>query len=72
MERRTNSCQPSNRLAHVFDDESFEGEAFDPQDYIKRWIDHSEKYGLVYIMNKGSMGILFNDNTKMIFKLKAV
>ena len=38
-------------------------------DLVKKWIDHSQKYGLVYIMNNGTMGILFNDNTKLLFKL---
>lgn len=67
--RRATSC--AQIITNKFDPEVFSGPEFDPDDYVKKWIDHSQKYGLVYIMHSGTMGILFNDSTKIIFKLRS-
>ena len=34
--------------------------------YISKWVDYSNKYGLGYQLTDGSVGVLFNDGTKMI------
>jgi polo-like kinase 1 len=37
-----------------------------PQEWITMWIDYSHKYGIAYLMSNNSLGVLFNDNTKII------
>eukprot|EP00039_Didymoeca_costata_P022449 m.4533 g.4533 ORF g.4533 m.4533 type:complete len:630 (+) comp3010_c0_seq1:293-2182(+) len=34
--------------------------------WISKWVDYSNKYGLGYQLSDGSVGVLFNDSTKMI------
>jgi hypothetical protein len=34
--------------------------------YISKWVDYSNKYGLGYQLTNGSVGVLFNDGTKMV------
>jgi polo-like kinase 1 len=34
--------------------------------YVKKWIDYSTKYGLVYSLSNGNIGFVYNDNSKMI------
>ena len=33
--------------------------------YIKKWYDHSEKYGLAYLLSNNTTGAYFNDTTKI-------
>jgi serine/threonine protein kinase len=69
--RRTNSAQPTVKFKSLWkkSEQEEEEEEFNPKDHVKKWIDHSKKYGLIFIMQSGTLGILFNDHTKMIFKL---
>jgi len=34
--------------------------------YVKKWVDYSNKYGLGYLLSNGSVGVYFNDSTKII------
>jgi polo-like kinase 1 len=34
--------------------------------YVKKWVDYSNKYGLGYLLSNGSIGIYFNDNSKLV------
>lgn len=34
--------------------------------WISKWVDYSNKYGLGYQLSDGSVGVLFNDSTKMV------
>jgi len=34
--------------------------------WISKWVDYSNKYGLGYQLSDGSVGVLFNDTTKMV------
>jgi polo-like kinase 1 len=34
--------------------------------WVKKWVDYSSKYGLGYLMNNNSVGVFFNDSTKII------
>jgi len=69
---RPASAQPNLKVRPLWlREENGEEELFDPKDYIKKWVDHSSKYGLVFIMNSGTMGILFNDFSKILFKLRS-
>lgn len=36
------------------------------QDYIIKWVDYSNKYGLGYIFTNGCVGVYFNDFSKII------
>lgn len=34
--------------------------------WVSRWLDYTAKYGLSYQLSDGSVGVVFNDNTRMI------
>jgi polo-like kinase 1 len=34
--------------------------------FVKKWVDYSTKYGLGYLLSNGSVGVFFNDCTKII------
>lgn len=36
--------------------------------HAKKWIDYTSKYGLGYILSNGSVGVFFNDATKIILE----
>lgn len=33
---------------------------------VKKWIDYSSKYGIGYALSNGSIGVYFNDSSKML------
>lgn len=35
--------------------------------HAKKWIDYTSKYGIGYVLSDGSIGVYFNDATKIIF-----
>merc|ERR1719146_575864 len=37
-----------------------------PELWVTRWVDYSSKYGVGYILSDGSIGVYFNDSTKII------
>ena len=43
-----------------------EDPACTPIFWISKWVDYSDKYGLGYQLNNGSVGVLFNDTTRML------
>lgn len=49
----------------IFSDE-IEHPASSPIFWVSRWVDYSDKYGLGYQLCDNSVGVLFNDNTKVI------
>lgn len=70
---RSSSAQPAMRIKSLWrtrETKPEEESQFEPEDYVKKWIDHSAKYGLVSIMHSGLICILFNDMSKAIFRLK--
>lgn len=44
---------------------------FDPEIYIKLWIDNTDKYGLVYVLITGIIGINFIDGVKILCNLES-
>lgn len=69
---RSSSAHPALKIKSLWQTQEVEDkeeEAFEPGDYVKKWIDHSAKYGLVSIMHSGIISILFNDMTKVIFRI---
>jgi len=47
-------------------DIEFETPRFAPPYFITRWVDYSDKYGLGYQLADNSVGVLFNDGTKVM------
>ena len=39
-----------------------------PEAWVKKWVDYSSKYGLGYILSNGSVGVFFNDSTKIVLE----
>lgn len=37
-----------------------------PEVWVTKWVDYSSKYGVGYILSDGSMGVYFNDSTKIM------
>jgi polo-like kinase 1 len=37
-----------------------------PVFWIAKWVDYSDKYGIGYTLCDNSVGVLFNDNTKLV------
>ncbi|KAL8618752.1 Serine/threonine-protein kinase plk1 [Nucella lapillus] len=58
------ASKPSERLAPQVD----EGEdpACIPIYWVSKWVDYSDKYGLGYQLCDNSVGVLFNDSTRLI------
>eukprot|EP00418_Pyrodinium_bahamense_P091622 CAMPEP_0179048540 /NCGR_PEP_ID=MMETSP0796-20121207/19761_1 /TAXON_ID=73915 /ORGANISM="Pyrodinium bahamense, Strain pbaha01" /LENGTH=1031 /DNA_ID=CAMNT_0020745011 /DNA_START=33 /DNA_END=3129 /DNA_ORIENTATION=- len=37
-----------------------------PELWVAKWVDYSSKYGVGYILSDGSIGVYFNDSTKIV------
>lgn len=37
-----------------------------PELWVAKWVDYSSKYGVGYILSDGSIGVYFNDSTKVV------
>ena len=52
-------------IAHMMEDEA-EDPASSPIFWISKWVDYTDKYGIGYQLCDNSVGVLFNDLTKII------
>ncbi|KAL4624471.1 serine/threonine-protein kinase PLK1-like [Arapaima gigas] len=59
-----NASKPSERV--VIRQEEAEDPACVPIFWISKWVDYSDKYGLGYQLCDNSVGVLFNDSTRLI------
>ncbi|KAJ8246087.1 hypothetical protein GJAV_G00263510 [Gymnothorax javanicus] len=59
-----NATKPSERA--VIRQEEAEDPACIPIFWISKWVDYSDKYGLGYQLCDNSVGVLFNDSTRLI------
>ncbi|XP_061576023.1 serine/threonine-protein kinase PLK1 [Cololabis saira] len=59
-----NAAKPSERL--LIRQEEAEDPACVPIFWISKWVDYSDKYGLGYQLCDNSVGVLFNDFTRLI------
>ena len=50
---------------YVLPDEAEDPKAV-PMIWISKWVDYSDKYGLGYQLCDDSMGVLYNDFTKLL------
>jgi len=58
------NAKPSERATINADDA--EDPACIPIYYVSKWVDYSDKYGLGYQLCDNSVGVLFNDSTRLI------
>lgn len=47
---------------------SFRARSVLPEIWVTRWVDYASKYGVGYILSDGSVGVYFNDSTKIILE----
>ncbi|KAM6114182.1 serine/threonine-protein kinase PLK1 [Pterocles gutturalis] len=59
-----NSAKPNERV--VVRQEEAEDPACIPIFWVSKWVDYSDKYGLGYQLCDNSVGVLFNDSTRLI------
>ncbi|KAM6250111.1 serine/threonine-protein kinase PLK1 [Porphyrio hochstetteri] len=59
-----NSVKPSERV--TVRQEEAEDPACIPIFWVSKWVDYSDKYGLGYQLCDNSVGVLFNDSTRLI------
>ncbi|XP_054017312.1 serine/threonine-protein kinase PLK1 [Dryobates pubescens] len=59
-----NSAKPSERT--IVRQEEAEDPACIPIFWVSKWVDYSDKYGLGYQLCDNSVGVLFNDSTRLI------
>ncbi|XP_069065781.1 serine/threonine-protein kinase PLK1 [Pleurodeles waltl] len=59
-----NAAKPSERP--VIRQEEAEDPACNPIFWVSKWVDYSDKYGLGYQLCDNSVGVLFNDSTRLI------
>ncbi|KAL8174943.1 UNVERIFIED_CONTAM: Serine/threonine-protein kinase plk1 [Gekko kuhli] len=59
-----NACRPSEKVP--VRQEEAEDPACIPIFWVSKWVDYSDKYGLGYQLCDNSVGVLFNDSTRLI------
>ncbi|CAB4021839.1 serine threonine- kinase PLK1 [Paramuricea clavata] len=52
----------------IINPDDAEDPACNPIFWISKWVDYSDKYGLGYQLCDGSVGVLFNDSSRLILK----
>ncbi|KAK8771210.1 hypothetical protein V5799_025547 [Amblyomma americanum] len=58
------SKRPPER--HFESPDETEDPASAPVFWISKWVDHTNKYGLAYELCDNSVGVLFNDDTRIM------
>ncbi|XP_067014592.1 serine/threonine-protein kinase polo [Anabrus simplex] len=61
----TLNTNPSSKVRTTFGDEATDPAA-QPVVWISKWVDYSDKYGFGYQLSDESVGVVFNDNTKLV------
>lgn len=59
-----NAAKPSEKA--LVRQEEAEDPACNPIFWVSKWVDYSDKYGLGYQLCDNSVGVLFNDSTRLI------
>ena len=63
----TIASPPSQSYINMFSQEPPENSIFFEEPiWVKNWIDYTSKYGLAYILTNGTIGVYFNDSTKLL------
>ena len=59
------NSHPASRATPIMEDEA-EDPKSGPAMWISKWVDYSDKYGFGYALNDDSIGVVFNDLTKLL------
>jgi len=43
-----------------------------PELWVTKWVDYSSKYGIGYVFSDNSIGVYFNDSTKILLEPSGV
>lgn len=67
-ERKQNECIPQDDKlsASIKKENLLEFKPVQQEILIEKWIDYSSKYGVGYILSNGSIGVYFNDSSKIV------
>ena len=59
-------CMKEINIITLIHSEDAEDPASIPIYWVSKWVDYSDKYGLGYQLCDNSVGVLFNDSTRLI------
>jgi polo-like kinase 1 len=59
------ASNPSTRVTPIMEDEA-EDPKVAPMMWVSKWVDYSDKYGFGYSLSDESIGVVFNDLTKLL------
>jgi len=68
---RSGSCGPAPSSGKYQRSTSPQPPCVMPELWVTKWVDYSSKYGVGYILSDGSVGVYFNDSTKIILAPQA-
>jgi len=64
--KHINAVVSSTQVPDVDAEDEAEDPASIPIYWVAKWVDYSDKYGLGYQLCDNSIGVLFNDSTRLI------
>ena len=59
------ASNPANRITPIMEDEAEDPKSA-PMMWVSKWVDYSDKYGFGYALSDESIGVVFNDFTKLL------
>ena len=59
------ASHPSSRVTPIQEDEAEDPKSA-PMMWVSKWVDYSDKYGFGYALSDESIGVVFNDLTKLL------
>jgi polo-like kinase 1 len=59
------ASNPATRATPILEDEA-EDPKVAPMVWVSKWVDYSDKYGFGYSLSDESIGVVFNDLTKLL------
>lgn len=59
------ATNPASRVTPIMEDEA-EDPRVAPMVWVSKWVDYSDKYGFGYALCDESIGVVFNDLTKLL------
>ena len=59
------ASHPTSRVTPIMEDEA-EDPKVAPMVWVSKWVDYSDKYGFGYALSDESIGVVFNDLTKLL------
>jgi polo-like kinase 1 len=59
------ASNPASRITPILEDEAEDPKSA-PMMWVSKWVDYSDKYGFGYALSDESIGVVFNDFTKLM------